>query len=188
MPIRIGQRPDHGFDEPLGLLSDCHRRIEYFLQVLIAIADQVNGGPCTATQGSQLDGALTYFATAAPRHTADEEESLFPRLRASDAADVQQALDLLGRLERDHVAANEHHQAVDSLGRRWLTNGWLTASDVQHLRTHLLGLQQIYQGHILAEDQEIFPTARRLLAATELREMGREMAARRSFSPDQTHP
>ena len=23
MRIQIGQRPDHGFDEPLGLLSDC---------------------------------------------------------------------------------------------------------------------------------------------------------------------
>jgi hypothetical protein len=43
MPFPIGRRPDHGFDEPLGLLSDCHRRIEDFLQVLITLAEQVNG-------------------------------------------------------------------------------------------------------------------------------------------------
>ena len=33
MPIQIGQGADHSFDEPLGLLSDCHRRIEQFLGV-----------------------------------------------------------------------------------------------------------------------------------------------------------
>ena len=28
-----------------------------------------------------LESALRYFREAAPKHTADEEESLFPRLR-----------------------------------------------------------------------------------------------------------
>jgi hypothetical protein len=37
MAIQIGQRPDHDFHEPLGLLSDCHRRIEHFLRVFIAV-------------------------------------------------------------------------------------------------------------------------------------------------------
>ena len=31
MLVKIGQPVDHGFDAPLGLLSDCHRRIEKFL-------------------------------------------------------------------------------------------------------------------------------------------------------------
>ena len=34
-PLQIGAAPDHDFDEPLGLLSDCHRRIEHFLDILI---------------------------------------------------------------------------------------------------------------------------------------------------------
>lgn len=132
MLITIGQRPDHGFDERLGLLSDCHRRIEHFLRVLVAIAEQANGGPLMAVHRSQLDGALAYFATAAPRHTADEEESLFPRLRASREAAARDTLDLLGRLEHDHADVDEHHGTVDRLVRQWLTNGWLTASDVPH--------------------------------------------------------
>jgi len=41
MYLKVGQRSDHGFDEPLGLLSDCHRRIERFLKTLAAITDQV---------------------------------------------------------------------------------------------------------------------------------------------------
>ena len=37
MPLQIGQPLDHDFDEPLGLLTDCHRRIEYFLDVLVTL-------------------------------------------------------------------------------------------------------------------------------------------------------
>ena len=40
MPISIGARPQSGFDDPLGLLSDCHRRIESFLGVLIRVVDR----------------------------------------------------------------------------------------------------------------------------------------------------
>lgn len=95
MPIRIGQRPDHGFNEPLGLLSDCHRRIEHSLQVLLAVTEQVDGQPLFAAHRSDLEGALAYFGTAAPRHTADEEESLFPRLRTAPDPAAREALDAL---------------------------------------------------------------------------------------------
>lgn len=30
MPITIGHATSHGFDQPLGLLTDCHRRVELF--------------------------------------------------------------------------------------------------------------------------------------------------------------
>jgi len=70
MPIQIGQPQDHGFDEPLGLLSDCHRRIEYFLSVLVAISQQARNRPLSPSERTQLDASLTYFATAAPRHTS----------------------------------------------------------------------------------------------------------------------
>ena len=182
MPIKIGQPRDHGFDEPLGLLSDCHRRIENFLQVLLAIAAQMNGGPLTAADRSQLDGALYYFATAAPRHTADEEKSLFPRLRAVRDRAARETLDVLEHLEQDHVAAQEHHGTVDRLIRRWLANGWLTAGDVHDVCTHLLALQTLYQRHIAIEDRELFPAAGRRLSAEQFRDIGREMAARRSLS------
>src|SRR5437016_13096395 len=109
MPIRIGQRPDHGFAEPLGLLSDCHRRIEHFLRVLLAIDHEAAGGPLTTGLRTELEAALRYFATAAPKHTADEEESLFPRLRATADPAINQALGLLDRLEQDHDELEQHH-------------------------------------------------------------------------------
>ena len=93
MPIAIGARRDHGFDEPLGLLSDCHRRIEHFLRVLIALDARAHGGPLLDTERNDLTAALRYFATAAPRHTADEEDSLFPRLRESSDPAALRALE-----------------------------------------------------------------------------------------------
>jgi hemerythrin-like domain-containing protein len=143
--------------------------------MLLAIAEQVNGGPLSA----QLDGALAYFANAAPRHTADEEESLFPRLCASADPAAHAALGAIDTLEQDHAAAREHHAAVDGLCRRWLTHGWLTAHDVHQMRTHLYALQTMYQQHIAIEDREILPTAGRSLSDQQLGEIGREMAARR---------
>ena len=176
MTIQIGRTPDHDFGQPLGLLSDCHRRIEHFLEVLAAIAERESGGPLTEARRDELSTALTYFATAAPRHTADEEESLFPRLRAvADAATAE----TLGRLERDHEEADRHHGAVDTIGRRWLTAGSLDAGDVDELRAHLAALGAIYQAHIGVEDGELFPAAARLLTPDKIEAIGREMAARR---------
>src|SRR5262245_54334049 len=104
MLIKIGQASDHSFDEPLGLLSDCHRRIQHFLHVLETIAAS-DAHALTAVERTALDNARTYFATAAPRHTADEEESLFPRLRAAADPAVQHALEIVDRLEHDHERA-----------------------------------------------------------------------------------
>jgi hemerythrin-like domain-containing protein len=179
MPIKIGQRPDHGFDEPLGLLSDCHRRIENFLDVLARTAQQVAGGPLNDRRRADLEGALAYFQTAAPRHTADEEASLFPRLRASGDPAAAAALETVTRLERDHGAADQHHAEVDRLVRRWLGANALPADDLAALNEHLAALRAIYEPHIAIEDRELFPTAARLLSPSQIEEIGREMAARR---------
>jgi hypothetical protein len=50
MPLQIGAAPDHDFDEPLGLLSDCHRRIEHFLDILIETERHAAGPPLTSAQ------------------------------------------------------------------------------------------------------------------------------------------
>jgi hemerythrin-like domain-containing protein len=179
MFIKIGQRPDHGFDQPLGLLSDCHRRIEHFLDLLIHVAERTAGGDLSAMERADLQAAVQYFSTAAPRHTADEEESLFPRLRDSADPATHAALATLARLESDHDVANAHHQAVDALVRRWLADGRLASDASAELRDRLTTLQRIYSAHIATEDRELFPTAARVLSADDVKAIGREMAARR---------
>jgi hemerythrin-like domain-containing protein len=176
--LKIGFGRDHGFDEPLGLLSDCHRRIEYFLAVLAAIADRAGGRELDAAERRQLDGALTYFKSAAPRHTADEEESLFPRLEASRDASAAATLEIIQRLEHDHAEADSIHEAVDRLGRAWLA-GSLPPGDIQELQRLLERLRCLYEAHISVEDRQLFPAAARILSVQELRAIGSEMARRR---------
>jgi len=180
MLLKIGHRPDHDFDQPLGLLSDCHRRIEHFLAVLTTITNDVRGAEMTAAQRAQLEGAATYFLTAAPRHTADEEDSLFPRLRASHDPKAAAALALVDRLEDDHAAATEHHEVVDRLARRWLADGRLAAADVEQLRERLAHMTSMYAAHIAIEDNQVFSAAAEILSKDDIREIGLEMMGRRS--------
>ena len=185
MLIQIGQRPDHGFDEPLGLLSDCHRRIEHFLDVLATVTEETAGGPLTPSYRSALEGSLTYFAVAAPKHTADEEISLFPRLRENGHPEIAAALAALDGLEHDHREAEACHAAVDELARQWLADGSLSDPDLEELRQRVARLRALYQRHIAVEDREVFPVAGRVLDRAQIEEIGGEMAARRQV---RVHP
>jgi hemerythrin-like domain-containing protein len=184
MAFQIGQRPDHDFDEPLGLLSDCHRRIEHFLRVLIAVDAEAAGSALTMAHRAALEGALRYFAVAAPKHTADEELSLFPRLRETTDPAATEALELVDRLEKDHDEADEHHAAVDKFVRRWLADDRLVASESAELRERLRRLQNLYERHITLEDEQLFPAAARVLNAEQISRIGREMAERRNVRPE----
>ena len=163
MPIQIGRPPDHNFTEPLGLLSDCHRRIEYFLGVLIAVTGRTPGGLLTPARCAELEAALAYFATASPKHTADEEDSLFPRLRDTHDPAAKRALTLVEQLERDHDIAERHHHAVEALCGDGSQTG-ASKGRAAKLRGHLAALRALYQRHIDVEDRELFPAAARLLS------------------------
>ena len=84
--------------------------IEHFLDILIETERHAEGAPLTSPQRGDLEASLRYFAVAAPKHTADEEQSLFPRLRAVSDPAVTHALELL---ERDHDEAEQLHATVD---------------------------------------------------------------------------
>src|ERR1035438_2114885 len=79
MAIQIGAKPDSGFDDPIGMLIDCHRRIERFLHVLCVVADRAWNRALTDEEVTAVQSALQYFRVGGLRHTADEEESLLDR-------------------------------------------------------------------------------------------------------------
>jgi hemerythrin-like domain-containing protein len=176
MPVQIG-RKESDFSNPLGLLSDCHRRIEGFLGVLVRISGQVSNEAPAEAERESVDRALAYFRKSAPKHTADEEESLFPRLRESDGGSA--ALERLAELEEDHDAAERDHEFVDQVLSEWLAAGTLAADRVRELREALGRLSGLYRRHIALEDGELFPLAAKVLGPDQLAEVGREMAARR---------
>jgi hemerythrin-like domain-containing protein len=184
MSITIGKKPESGFGDPLGMLSDCHRRIERFLRVLAILASQAQGSKLSEEQCHALEAALHYFRVAAPLHTLDEENSLFPRMRTHQNPQVHEPIRQLEALEADHQSTETAHREVEAIGRRWLAEGSLPDEAVRRLSLILDNLQAIYEAHIHQEDNEVFPLAAKSLEPSELEALGREMAIRRGLDPD----
>lgn len=180
MPVQIGAKT-HSFSDPTALLSDCHRRIEMFLGSLERVADVIDK-PLEADAHAALESSLRYFREAAPKHTADEEESLFPRLRDISNSDLQSTLAKLNALETEHRRADALHADVDALGRTCLRGEALSTSEATQFRNAVFELASIYKEHIRIEDEEVFPVAARTLSDKEKSDIAGEMASRRDIS------
>jgi hemerythrin-like domain-containing protein len=177
MPVQIGAKT-HNFDDPTGLLSDCHRRIEMFLGSLETVAKTIDQPPSENTRQALL-GSLRYFAEAAPKHTADEEESLFPRLRQINNAEIQSAFERMDSLEDDHRYAASLHVEVQRLGTQYLSTGKLSHVDARLFRDAVASLASLYKHHIRIEDELIFPVAAKVLSDAEKKYIAEEMKNRR---------
>jgi hemerythrin-like domain-containing protein len=173
MPVVLGGKAQAGFGDPLGVLWDCHRRIEGFLRVLVKAAEL---GALDDASFRSLEAALDYFRDAAPRHTADEEESLFPRMRAAGSV-----LQMLAELEADHARADAMHRRLDALGRGWLAERKLEPEELAEFGRLAGELREIYGRHIAVEDEQVFPLAKRVLDKEQAAAIGQEMAARRGL-------
>ncbi len=178
MPVQIGAKA-HSFSDPTGLLSDCHRRIEMFLGSLQSVAELIDH-PLTAETRAALESALRYFRESAPKHTADEEESLFPRLRQLQDPEIEKALAILDALEVDHRKANTLHAEVDALGIRCLDQQYLSSREAAQFRKAVGELASIYGEHIRIEDELVFPAAKHALSVTDRSAVAAEMASRRN--------
>jgi hemerythrin-like domain-containing protein len=182
---QIGGKRESNFTEPLGMLSDCHKRIQYFLRSLVVLAEHALDGPLDGSldedQRGRLETALRYFREGGPRHTADEEESLFPRLRSIDTPAIREAFAKIEDLEADHRQAEAKHREVDTIGRRWLADGHITNKEAAQLSALLTGLSRLYDRHLDVEEGEIFAIARAVLPEFEKEALGQEMARRRGI-------
>lgn len=175
MGIQIGAKPDAGFDDPIGMLKDCHRRIEQFLHVLCLVVDRAPGRPLSEEEAGAVKSALNYFRVGGQRHTADEEQSLFPRMRAGQTTVLKE----IEALESDHREADDLHAAVEKLYTFWLEGKALSPEEEQRLRATTERLKQLYESHIRIEENLVFPRAAEGLDWPVLAQIGEEFRARR---------
>lgn len=183
MPVQLGAKPLADFDQPIDLLMDCHRRVENFLAVLLKVAENAENGHLAIRDTASLTTALDYFVQAAPRHTEDEERSLFPRLRESQDPRALEALSNIQRLEADHKLADSSHKRIDELGRLWLVGKVLSEAQREEFILTARHLINFYADHIRCEDKEVFPVARAILSEESLHLIGAEMKQRRLDDP-----
>jgi iron-sulfur cluster repair protein YtfE (RIC family) len=166
------QLPD--FDHPLGVLREDHRRILLYLDRMTDLSARRRGERLGGEEQTLLSAALRYFRERAPLHSEDEEESLFPRLRRTDAM-----WNRMDSLEQDHQCADGAHGELDRLGGLWQKAGSLSPADASRFDVVVRQLHVLYRHHIGVENDVLFPYAAAQLTSAELSAIGREMAARR---------
>ena len=175
MAVQIGAKPDSGFDDPIGMLKDCHRRIERFVNLLARVSDQASGRALTIEERQAVEAALRYFRESGPRHNSDEEQSLFPRLRDMPAVQAD-----ISRLTGEHQEADELHAEIAELFNDWLEGQTPGSEDARGLREMTHRLADLYREHIGLEEDHIFPQAARTLDSSAIAAIGREFQQRRA--------
>lgn len=157
-------------DRPLDHLMACHRRIEERLDVMERAAAHLDELREEAMKA--FASAFAFLDTSGVLHTADEEESLFPRLRP--LLEMGERTYLAG-LEHDHTEAHRMYAELKELvaapgeGEEWAAK---VRGLVERLSAH-------YRRHIASEDETLQGYAAGLLSAPALAEIAAEMRARR---------
>ena len=137
-----------------------HRRLDQQLSHLQQAATAIVRERAGAVELAAVDGVLSYLEGTAARHQRDEEEALFPRLRAAPGA--RDLAPLLRELTADHVTHRHLVMQLRSLRTRWPASG-PDASDRASLVTLANELARAYRRHIDREERELLPAARERL-------------------------
>jgi hemerythrin-like domain-containing protein len=164
-------------NDPIGVLKDCHRKIKRSLHVLWVIADRAAGRELAAEETAVARSAIDCVRVNGTLHTADEEQSLFPRLRAQTITGDSEEL---GLLEDNRCQADPLHALVETLYSTWISAGALRPENQLRLQSCTETLKRLFEQHIEIEEHIVFPRALQLLDGRTIAAIGEEFRARRS--------
>lgn len=171
MAIQIGRPKPTG--DVVDALLECHERIRRFSATACRLAEAVDPEP--AEVAAAAEGVRRYFVEALPRHVADEDESILPRLKGRND-EVDRELDEMAREHREHGAP------LDRLIELCVA---LAQDPSKHagLQTELgelaSQLQAGFEVHLEREERVILPAMRTLLDEDERAAISQEMKDRR---------
>ncbi len=161
---------------PLEHLVACHRRIEERLDMLERAGGHLENEPADALEA--IDACLRFFDSNGVLHTADEERSLFPRLRPRLTAEE---LALLGELEQQHREADALYADLKAVVAD-LRKSPRDRGPIERYRSLAARLTELYRAHISFEDRELIRIAKRDLTRGDLEAISKEMRRRRSHA------
>jgi hemerythrin-like domain-containing protein len=165
-----------GYDDPLGMLTGCHRRIEKKIGTLKALCAHLSAKGIDAEASTAAQSVLRYFNVAAAHHHADEEQDLFPMLehRIVVGAERERFL-LLGKQLR------EEHREIERVWARLRKPLEAVADGLMRTipETDVHAFATLYARHIQAEESVFRSLIERWLGKSDLVALGRSMAERR---------
>lgn len=167
------------FSQPIAVLKHCHDRIRKQLETLRKLLTHLpqHGADDDARKAAQA--VLKYFNHAAHLHHQDEEQNLLPMLQAT-ARDADAAL--LAELAPGILAGHEQMDRDWSILKSQLegiANGsgnTLSADDVTRFC-------DTYAAHMVVEEGNIAPMAKRLFSPEQMAQLGSAMQVRRGILP-----
>jgi hemerythrin-like domain-containing protein len=165
-----------GYDDPIGMLLGCHRRIEKKLATLKALSPHLAAKGVDAEASAAAQGVLRYFNASAAYHHEDEEIDLLPLLleRVTDEGDRERLHAMDDRVRDDHR----------EMARTWarvkkplegIADGLVRTIPETDVQAFLA----LNRRHIEAEEGVIVPLAQKWLTGDDLKALGRAMATRR---------
>lgn len=169
------------FTKPLDLLFQCHHRIAANLESLRRASEDMQKGASTdyTIVLGTVDTVLNHFETAGVKHTEDEEESLFPRMRRYNETVASEVFDVIERLELQHTGASSIENTLRKLYLNMASDDSVDSNKVELFADLSESLYDLYRPHIQIENEFVFPAASKLLSVEELLEVGKEMFQRR---------
>lgn len=177
--VRIGEpgafAPAPGFETPLEMLSECHRRAEERCATMRHLVPHLSAHGVDAAAREAAESIVRYFDIAAPKHHADEEEDLFPALIESMAgSDALCLREIVAALEAEHRLLDRQWSVLRGELSR-IIDGESTGLDQRIVEA----FARDYAAHIAREERELLPMAERLLSSETIAQIGRAMRRRR---------
>lgn len=158
-----------GFDEPFGMLSACHEKVERMLDLLEKLASHLQAkGVDDAGQRAARD-VMRYFDIAAPLHHEDEELHVLPLLLQSGDATLTA---LAQRLHGEHLAMTQAWEKLRA-DLALLLDGTVPQT------SRWPEFAALYQGHLQAEEALAYPAAQQAMLAPARDTMRIDMMVRR---------
>jgi hemerythrin-like domain-containing protein len=174
-------QPTPTFDDPLAMLRACHRRMESAIESVQRLPELERRGPLDPGARTALRQTLQYFAVVVPRHLADEEESLFPRMLAVEGHGP--AAEVIAGLREEHAGIRRMHGELARLGDELVRAGQLPAPELrERLNATVRELAHAWREHLRVEEEIVFPRVASTIPPGEFGAIGAEMASRRGIA------
>ena len=162
-------------EDAVSLLLGCHDRIRHFTEVGERLA-QSPQAPAT-DRAAAARAVLRYYTVALPLHEADENESVYPRLKRALPP---------GELAHANQQMVEQHAGIDAtiaeLVPMWqqIERDPQSQNELGELLRHRTGhLRSLWNAHLALEEEQVIPAMRKYLPPQDLSQIAQEMRDRR---------
>lgn len=171
--------PENLLREPLEYLFADHVRLQSFCEALGTFAENLDGNePLESDADVTLETILAYLRDELPRHIADEELDVIPRLKLR--AEPEDGLGrIIEHIDNDHAEEEDLTEIlVRELGN--FAEG-AQPRDPKALAGVARHFAQSHCNHLKWENTVLLPLARKRLTVDDQAQIGRTMAKRRGI-------